>query len=270
MSTNWIDTSVIPFDALLLLERCQIGWFCENHPPDDAIAGAFNAHPYILWYFKQKNPYVADWVDAVAAAGPAIIEKAALREREVSLLKTIQDWLTYVIDPALYDRLPFAARDPAKELAVVDFRDKRVLDVGAGTGRLSFAVARSARLLYACEPVSNLREYLRACRTAENLKNMFVVDGTMEDLPFPDGSFDIVMGGYVFGDHMERELAEMSRVVVGDGVILLSPGNVDKDDEHHDFLVRSGFHWKRHEESAGRFVRTYWRRESPEAHRTSP
>jgi hypothetical protein len=56
------------------------------------------------------------------------------------------------------------------------------------------------------------------------------------DLPFPD-RFDVTMGGHVFGDHPEEEYRELARVTKVGGMVILCPGNDDRDDDRHRFLV---------------------------------
>ena len=45
--------------------------------------------------------------------------------------------------------------------SLVDFTGKDVIDVGAGTGRLALTVAPLARVVFAVEPVGNLRTFLK-------------------------------------------------------------------------------------------------------------
>ncbi len=58
----------------------------------------------------------------------------AVRAAEVAVLDSMQDWLIYVLDPAIYDRLSFLGWDDDSLLSMADFKDKIVLDIGAGTG----------------------------------------------------------------------------------------------------------------------------------------
>jgi len=57
---------------------------------------------------------------------------------------------------------------------------------------------------------------------------MFVVDGTVESLPFPDASFDIVMSGHVVGDDVQAEWQEMNRVTKPGGWIIDCAGEDDR------------------------------------------
>lgn len=102
---------------------------------------------------------------------------------------------------------------------MADFENKIVLDVGSGTGRLAFAAAKKVRRVYASEPVDRLREFMRDKIREEDIQNMIVVDGTIENIPYEDNTFDIVMSGHVVGDDYDRELAELTRVVKNGGYI---------------------------------------------------
>ncbi|WP_340022713.1 class I SAM-dependent methyltransferase [Paenibacillus sp. FSL K6-1096] len=100
---------------------------------------------------------------------------------------------------------------------LADFTDKVVLDLGSGTGRLAFAAAEKAKRVYACEPTDMLREYMRDKIKRENINNVVVVDDTIENIPYEDNSFDIVMSGHVVGDNYDAQIAELSRAVKNGG-----------------------------------------------------
>jgi len=254
---NWYDASGIPFDALLLFEKFQISRFCSNRPITREIRIAFNSNPKVLWYFRHRNPEVSGWVDAVADK-PEPADPYTIRACEIVVLNSAQDWLAYVWDPTLYDRQPFLSWNDSELLDLTDFRGKWVLDVGSGTCRLAFTIASLAPVVYACEPVGNLREYLRSQIERRGLHNTYVVDGMIESLPFPEDTFDVVMAGHVFGDNQEGELTEMMRVARPGGMIILCPGNRDIDNLTHEFLTAKGFEWSAFEEPGTGFVRKYW------------
>jgi hypothetical protein len=53
------------------------------------------------------------------------------------------------------------------------------------------------------------------------------------------------MAGHVVGDDVETEVSELLRVVKSNGKIILCPGNGDKDNDTHNYLVEKGFSWSR-------------------------
>ncbi len=156
-------------------------------------------------------------------------------------MRALVDWLVYVIDPTTYDAQPFLKWDSGELTSLVDFSDKVVIDVGAGTGRLALIAAPFAKAIFAVEPVSNLRAFLKVKASNLGLENIFPVDGLITDIPFPDAFADVTMAGHTFGDEPEEEYHELERVTRSEGIIALCPGNKDLDNERHSFLISRRF-----------------------------
>ena len=175
-------------------------------------------------------------------------------------MATINDLLTYAVDPAAYAAQPFLTWDTRELVALVDFTGKTVIDIGSGTGHLALTAAEKAATVYAVEPVANLRYYLEDAARKQGLSNVYAVDGLITDLPFPDGFAEVTMAGYVFGDQPEAEHEEMVRVTRPGGMVILCPGGRARDDAGHRFLVAKGFAWAAFEEPGKGVVRKYWRR----------
>ncbi len=94
-----------------------------------------------------------------------------------------------------------------RELAIV--QGSRVLDLGAGTGKLTRQLVSTGAELLAVEPVPEMREKL-----AEAVPTAELLDGTAERIPLPDHSVDAVVVGQAF--HWfdgARALAEIHRVL---------------------------------------------------------
>ena len=143
-------------------------------------------------------------------------------------------------------------------LELVDFKNKLVLDIGSGTGRLTFAAAKLARKVYASEPTDMLREFMRDKIKNERISNVVVVDGTVEHIPYEDNTFDIVMSAHVVGDNYDAELTEMQRVTKHNGYILDCIGDDDRIREKPDeeMLIR-GFEYLYHKSTLGGDIYRY-------------
>src|SRR5574338_121797 len=161
MPLNWMDVKDISFNALLLLERAQLAWFPGWSFPQPALRVALAANPCVAWFLKHKCPQIAGWVDEQLARAPVEQPGAAgVRDAERRVLRSMVDLLVYALDPAVYDAQLFLLWDSRELTGLVNFAGKRVIDVGAGTGRLAMTAAPLARVVYAVEPVENLRRYL--------------------------------------------------------------------------------------------------------------
>jgi len=92
-------------------------------------------------------------------------------------------------------------------------RDAPVLDLAAGTGKLTRALLAFGLDVIAVEPLPSLREVL-----AERVGEARVREGVAESIPLPDGSVDAVTVADAFHwfDHASA-LAEIGRVLGGIG-----------------------------------------------------
>ncbi len=133
-----------------------------------------------------------------------------------------------------------------------------VLDLGAGTGKLTAALLAAGHRVTALEPLAEMRELLVATLPAAT-----AIDGRAEELPLPDGSFDAVVAGSAF-HWFEREpaLAEIERVLRPPGVFGLLGNRYDTSIDWQRRLRRvgnsgtiyRGDHWPRQPELGERFA----------------
>jgi len=100
----------------------------------------------------------------------------------------------------------------------------KLLEIGAGTGRYSIALAREGYAVTAVELVTRNLEILK--KNAGGIENLHAVQGDALDLsPFPDQTFDVTL---VFGpmyhlyekEDVQKALKEAIRVTKKNGVIL--------------------------------------------------
>jgi ubiquinone/menaquinone biosynthesis C-methylase UbiE len=138
--------------------------------------------------------------------------------------------------------------------SLVDFTGRTVIDVGAGPGRLALVAAEKSAIVFAVEPVANLRRYLKEKARKNGLKNVFCMDGIITDIPFPDGFADVTMNGHVFGDLPEEEFREMVRVTKPGGmVIMMGTGK-----ENIQFLLSKGFQMATYQEPGVGAMGKFW------------
>ncbi len=100
---------------------------------------------------------------------------------------------------------------------------QKVLDIAAGNGNVSLAAARRWCDVVATDYVPALLERARERAAAERLPIEFR-EADAEALPFPDGSFDVVVStfGVMFTPDQDRAAAEMVRVCKRGGRIGLA------------------------------------------------
>jgi SAM-dependent methyltransferase len=110
---------------------------------------------------------------------------------------------------------------------------RRVLDLAAGTGKLTRLLVPTGAEVLAFEPVAGMRDRLVAAQP-----DIEVHDGTAEALPFDDGTFDAVTVAQAFHwFDAPVALAEARRVLRAGGHLFLVWNTRDRD---HDWVRQFG------------------------------
>ena len=96
--------------------------------------------------------------------------------------------------------------------------DERVLDVAAGNGNVTLAAARRFARVTSTDYVLSLLDKGRERARAEGFDIRFQ-EADVEELPFPDASFDVVLStfGAMFAPDQQRTAGEMMRVLRSGG-----------------------------------------------------
>ena len=128
-----------------------------------------------------------------------------------------------------YDAAAFLQHEVGERLAerldlLRDFRPRRILDAGCGTGALTERLAcryRGARVVALDIAPAMLA---RARRRGPWLRRPACVCGDIEALPLASGRFDLVVSSLALQwcPDLERALAELARVLAPGGLLLLS------------------------------------------------
>jgi SAM-dependent methyltransferase len=148
--------------------------------------------------------------------------------------------LLYRLEPELYDRLVTAERLHPAVLRWLPAGVARIVEVGAGSGRLTLELVDRAREVVAIEPAAALREVLtrKLARVAHG-DRVRVTDGFFDDLPIGDDWGDLVVTCSAFtptaGHGGDAGLAEMERVCRPGGCVAIVWPN------HLDWLAARGY-----------------------------
>lgn len=128
--------------------------------------------------------------------------------------------LVYHLEPERWNALSLAEPIHPDLIAALPTAPGRVLEIGAGTGRLTAHLAERCASLIAIEPSAGLRRLLR-----RRLADVCVVAAWAEELPFHDAWSQLTAACGLLGPDTTA-LNELERVTGSGGeIVLISPEN---------------------------------------------
>ncbi len=150
--------------------------------------------------------------------------------------------LLYRLEPDLYARLIRAEPVHPAILGWLPRHAGTIVEVGAGTGRLTGALIDRCDRLIAVEPVPSLRAVLTARLRHRSGGRLRPVYGFLDNLPVPDRSADLVIACSVLTPDPahggETGLAEMERVCAARGQVVIVWPN------HLGWLAAHGYRYR--------------------------
>jgi len=254
--------ATLEINDIFLLETFQITYW-PGWVPERELAAVVWEYPTIKQFLLKKHPSISNLIeDACRKFGPAA-NPEELAIFEDTLVWTIADLLVYNACPEVYDSLEFHDWDFDEVTNITSLEGKTVIEGGAGTGRVTLRIAQHADQVFAIEPVTRLRQFIREKAGEAGCGNIYVLDGFLNSIPLPDDFADVLITSHALGWHLNEELIEFERVVKPGGMILHCPGTAlssGDENEIHTTLISPewGYELAKYQEPDG-WKRKYWK-----------
>jgi len=229
----------LQWEDLFLLESFQIGYL-PDRVPEKEFSILLHAYPEVHSFLVSKHPPITSFLEKILQENRADEDSDQVEQQCQEALWEIGDLIIYNKYPEQFDEHAPIKWEIDEIKIITPLEGKVVADVGAGTGRIAFLVAPWVHTIYAVEPLSRFRAYMKAKATETGVPNMFIMDGMLNSIPLPDNSLDILITSNALGWNLDEELTEIERVVRPNGhAIHLLQSDVQKEVSFHEILISS-------------------------------
>jgi len=234
--------TLIPED-LFFLESFQIKYLPDRAPQKE-FAVLLHAIPIIKQFLISKYPPIEPFINSIIKKYKPLNNQILINEYCRELLWEIADLIIFNKYPEVFDSHANFNWDINEILPAKSLAEKIVIDAGAGSGRIAFLAAPFAKTVFAVEPVSAFRNFIREKAKKEEVHNLFAIDGFLDSIPLPDSSADILITSNAIGWNLSAELEEIERIVKSGGLAihLMRNLNLKIENPFHDILISAK--WK--------------------------
>ena len=246
-------------EDLYLLEPFQIDTF-QGRVPEQEFAAVLLAYPNIKKFLINKHPPISEFIQRVQDKYGSAANNKELSEFSDRFLWEIAEMIIYNKYPEIYDTRVIMGWDLHDITSVVSLKDKIVIDAGAGTGAVAFKVVKDADIVFAVEPCTNLRRFVRNKALENNISNLFVIDGFLHEIPLPEIFAGVLITSNAIGWKLEDELKEIERIVKPGGYIIHLLSSPSPHDPFRPHLTNPEWQYNYSEYKNNEdIIRKYWK-----------
>jgi len=228
---------LIDAEDLLLLETFQIEYLPDRVAVKE-FATLLRAYPVVQRFLVSKYPPISSFLTRILKETKLISDKNMIEEQCQEALWEIADLILYNKKPSLYDTHAPIKWEIDEITCITSLKGKVIADVGAGSGRIAFLVAPFVQTVFAIEPIGSFRSYMKEKAVKKKVNNLYVMDGTLDSIPLPDDSLDVLITSNAIGWNLSDEVEEIERVIKPGGyAIHLLHSDVQQENPFHEVLT---------------------------------
>ena len=233
----------LTWEDLLLLETFQIKYLPARVPVKE-FATLIRSYPVLHRFLISKYPPIATFLSGILKENPPEAKKEPKENQCQEALWEIADLIIYNKHPERFDAQAPIRWEISEINTLCSLEGKVVADVGAGSGRIAFLVAPFVETVYAVEPLASFRIFMKKKSAEQGVKNLYVMDGTLDSIPCPDQFLDVLLTSNAIGWNLSEELPEIERVLKPGGhAIHLLQAEEKVENPFHDILTSSPWNY---------------------------
>ena len=231
-------------EDLLLLEYYQVKAL-QNRVAEKEFATLLRKSPVVRRYLVSMYPDIDSFLSKIIEENEPEDDPELIGSQCQEALWEIADLIIYNKYPEVYDKKAPARWDINDIATITHLEGKTVADVGAGSGRIAFLVAPLTKNVFAIEPSASFRSFIKQKSMDKGVKNLFVMDGTLDAIPLPDDTLDVLITSNAIGWKLDEELKEIERVVKPGGhAIHLLQSEPEHEDPYRETLTSAPWEYQ--------------------------